>query len=53
MIMLMVYALILTLGVVVVDVFGKQIKKWWWYVVIFLLMLLGQWLFSDGYCGRI
>lgn len=47
MIMLMVYALILTLGVAVVDVFGKQIKKWWWYVVIFLLMLLGQWLFSD------
>jgi len=43
----MVQALMLTWVIVVVDIFGKQVKRLYWYVIIFLWMLFGQWVFAS------
>jgi len=43
----MIYALIFTLGIAVVDIYSKQERKMRWYVIIYVLMLFGQWVFAN------
>ena len=42
----MIQALILTMGVVVVDIFAKDLKRIYVYGLIFTIMLFSVWFFS-------
>jgi hypothetical protein len=45
--MIFVHALILTVGVAVMDVFFSQVRRIWWYLLLYGMMFLGVWLFES------